>query len=174
MWIHSGSIEPSKVILAAGQRIHRRRTQLPGYLIDHINELILNEKYYDALKTSESTRRIEQEVIERVTNAVKSYQSVDRETMSGRDTEARVLTKAALKLLDCQKNWDAPRRNELLGRCPQVQSADLVDIPGGSIQAGESTARCCQKKYSSFESLYRQADFRYNGFSGETEARGHR
>jgi flagellar protein FlaF len=47
-------------------------------------------------------------------NAVKSYQSVDRETMSGRDTEARVLTKAALKLLDCQKNWDAPRRNELL------------------------------------------------------------
>jgi flagellar protein FlaF len=40
-------------------------------------------------------------------NAVKSYQSVDKETMSGRDTEARVLTQAALKLVDCQNNWDA-------------------------------------------------------------------
>jgi flagellar protein FlaF len=40
--------------------------------------------------------------------AVKSYQSVDKETMSGRETEARVLTQAALKLIDCQKNWDAP------------------------------------------------------------------
>jgi flagellar protein FlaF len=28
--------------------------------------------------------------------------------MSGRETEARVLTQAALKLIDCQKNWDAP------------------------------------------------------------------
>jgi flagellar biosynthesis activator protein FlaF len=40
-------------------------------------------------------------------NAVKSYQSVDKETMSGRETEARVLTQAALKLVDCQNNWDA-------------------------------------------------------------------
>lgn len=31
--------------------------------------------------------------------------------MSGRETEARVLTQAALKLIDCQKNWDAPDRN---------------------------------------------------------------
>ena len=44
-------------------------------------------------------------------NAVKSYQSVDKETMSGRETEARVLTQAALKLIDCQKHWDAPDRN---------------------------------------------------------------
>ena len=40
-------------------------------------------------------------------NAVKSYQSVDKETMSGRETEARVLSQAALKLVDCQNNWDA-------------------------------------------------------------------
>jgi flagellar biosynthesis activator protein FlaF len=40
-------------------------------------------------------------------NAVKSYQSVDKETMSGRETEARVLTQAALKLVECQNNWDA-------------------------------------------------------------------
>jgi flagellar protein FlaF len=43
-------------------------------------------------------------------NAVKSYQSVDKKTMSGRETEARVLTQGALKLIDCQKHWDAPDR----------------------------------------------------------------
>jgi flagellar biosynthesis activator protein FlaF len=47
-------------------------------------------------------------------NAVKSYQSVDRETMSGRETEARVLTQGALKLLDCQKHWDAADRKNRL------------------------------------------------------------
>lgn len=47
-------------------------------------------------------------------NAVKAYQSVDKETMSGRETEARVLTQAAMKLIDCQKNWDTPNRNRLL------------------------------------------------------------
>ena len=47
-------------------------------------------------------------------NAVKSYQSVDKETMSGRETEARVLTQAALKLIDCQKNWDMPGRDAQL------------------------------------------------------------
>ncbi len=31
--------------------------------------------------------------------------------MSGRETEARVLTQAALKLIDCQKKWDAQDRN---------------------------------------------------------------
>jgi flagellar protein FlaF len=34
--------------------------------------------------------------------------------MSGRETEARVLTQAALKLMACQKNWDAPDRNAQL------------------------------------------------------------
>ena len=47
-------------------------------------------------------------------NAVKAYQSVDKETMSGRETEARVLTQAAMKLIECQKNWDTPNRNRLL------------------------------------------------------------
>lgn len=47
-------------------------------------------------------------------NAVKSYQSVDKETMSGRETEARVLTQAALKLMDCQRNWNAPDRKTRL------------------------------------------------------------
>jgi len=47
-------------------------------------------------------------------NAVKSYQSVDKETMSGRETEARVLTQAALKLVDCQNNWDAEDNKQRL------------------------------------------------------------
>jgi len=34
--------------------------------------------------------------------------------MSGRETEARVLTQGALKLIDCKKNWDAPDRNSRL------------------------------------------------------------
>lgn len=47
-------------------------------------------------------------------NAVKAYQTVHKDTMPGRETEARVLTQGALKLLDCQKNWDAADRNARL------------------------------------------------------------
>lgn len=47
-------------------------------------------------------------------NALKSYQSVDKETMSGRETEARVLTQGALKLVDCQNNWDASNLKQRL------------------------------------------------------------
>ncbi len=47
-------------------------------------------------------------------NAVNAYQSVDKKTMSGRETEARVLTQGALKLLECQKNWGAPDLNKRL------------------------------------------------------------
>ena len=37
--------------------------------------------------------------------ALKAYESVNKSTMSGRDVEAEVLTKAALKLKDCQEQW---------------------------------------------------------------------
>jgi flagellar protein FlaF len=49
-----------------------------------------------------------------LSNAVKAYQNVDQKTMSGRETEARVLTKGAQKLIDCQRNWDAIDRNARL------------------------------------------------------------
>jgi len=39
-------------------------------------------------------------------NALATYQAVERETISGRETEARVLTEGALKLQNCQSNWD--------------------------------------------------------------------
>ena len=38
-------------------------------------------------------------------NAFKNYQDVEKATISGRETEARVLTQAAIKLQLCQKNW---------------------------------------------------------------------
>lgn len=49
-----------------------------------------------------------------LSNAVKAYENVNKETMSGRATEARVLTQAALKLIECQRSWDLPHRNTLL------------------------------------------------------------
>lgn len=47
-------------------------------------------------------------------NALAAYQEVERETLSGRETEARVLTKGAQKLQDCQKNWDREDRDSML------------------------------------------------------------
>ena len=47
-------------------------------------------------------------------NPVKAYQDVEKATISGRETEARVLSKAALKLKDCQDNWDAVDRDAKL------------------------------------------------------------
>ena len=46
--------------------------------------------------------------------ALNAYKSVEKTTVSGRETEARVLTEAALKLRMCQKKWDAGNRSELL------------------------------------------------------------
>jgi flagellar protein FlaF len=46
--------------------------------------------------------------------AINAYKSVEKTTVSGRETEARVLTEAATKLRSCQKNWDSGNRKELL------------------------------------------------------------
>lgn len=51
-----------------------------------------------------------------LSNAVKAYETVSRETMSGRETEARVLTQGALKLIECKNSWNSPDRNALLDR----------------------------------------------------------
>ncbi|MGQ9646095.1 MAG: flagellar biosynthesis regulator FlaF [Thermodesulfobacteriota bacterium] len=47
-------------------------------------------------------------------NQLKSYETVSKTTMSGRELEAAVLTKAALKLKDCQDNWGAEDRDAKL------------------------------------------------------------
>ena len=46
-------------------------------------------------------------------NTLKNYQEVEKATLSGRETEARVLTKAAQKLLDCQRRWKDGQFEEL-------------------------------------------------------------
>lgn len=47
-------------------------------------------------------------------NAVNAYKQVDKATISGRETEARVLTEAALKLKRCQDNWSGPNNESQL------------------------------------------------------------
>lgn len=46
--------------------------------------------------------------------AINAYQTVEQATLTGRDAEARVLTKAAQKLKACQQQWDAPNLKEML------------------------------------------------------------
>ena len=47
-------------------------------------------------------------------NQLHAYNTINRATMTGREIEAAVLTKAALKLRECQKSWDAADRKERL------------------------------------------------------------
>jgi flagellar protein FlaF len=42
--------------------------------------------------------------------ALNAYKSVEKATVSGRETEARVLTEAALKLRACQRQWNEQSR----------------------------------------------------------------
>lgn len=67
-------------------------------------------------------------------NSLDAYQMVENATISGRETEARVLTKAALKLKYCRDNWEAENRrekmNEALTYTQRVWSllqGDLLD-----------------------------------------------
>lgn len=47
-------------------------------------------------------------------NAVRAYETVSKMTMSGREIEAAVLTKAARKLKACQEHWDTAHRDDML------------------------------------------------------------
>ncbi len=47
-------------------------------------------------------------------NPVETYNAVNKATMSGRETEAEVLSRAALKLKECQSNWHADDREKKL------------------------------------------------------------
>jgi len=46
--------------------------------------------------------------------AINSYTSMQKETLSGRELEASVLTRAGLMLKQVQENWAAPERGEKL------------------------------------------------------------
>ena len=45
---------------------------------------------------------------------LQTYETVNKTTMSGREIEAAVLTKAACKLRECQQNWDCEDREQKL------------------------------------------------------------
>ncbi len=45
---------------------------------------------------------------------LETYRNMQKATLKGRELEAEVLSKAALKLKFCQNNWEAPNRDELL------------------------------------------------------------
>ncbi len=47
-------------------------------------------------------------------NAYETYEAVNKATVSGRDLEATILTKAARKLKACQDNWQSANLNEKL------------------------------------------------------------
>ncbi len=47
-------------------------------------------------------------------NPLEAYKTIEKKTMSGRETEARVLSQAAIKLKDCQENWRAEDRDDKL------------------------------------------------------------
>lgn len=45
---------------------------------------------------------------------LEAYKTVQSNNMSGREIEAAALTRCALMLSNCQQNWDAPDREEVL------------------------------------------------------------
>lgn len=47
-------------------------------------------------------------------NPLDAYQSVEKSTLSGRELEASVLNKAALRLQEVQQRWSTPEHEELL------------------------------------------------------------
>lgn len=46
--------------------------------------------------------------------SLRAYETVGKATHTGREIEAAVLTKAAVKLKQCRDNWNAPNRDEKL------------------------------------------------------------
>lgn len=51
---------------------------------------------------------------------LEAYRKVQNSNMSGREIEAAALTRCALMLSDCQKNWDAPDRDEELAKALRI------------------------------------------------------
>jgi flagellar protein FlaF len=45
---------------------------------------------------------------------IEAYKAVQKTTMSGREIEASALAQAARMLTECQSNWDAPDREDIL------------------------------------------------------------
>ncbi len=51
---------------------------------------------------------------------LETYKRAQSNNMSGREIEASALTRCALLLSDCQKNWDAPNRDHNLSEALRI------------------------------------------------------
>jgi flagellar protein FlaF len=47
-------------------------------------------------------------------NPLDAYQTIEKDTLDGRELEASVLMRAAARLAEVKGNWSSPNRNELL------------------------------------------------------------
>jgi flagellar protein FlaF len=54
------------------------------------------------------------------TKQLDAYRTGQNTNLSGRDIEAAALTRSALLLSDCQKNWDAPDRDATLAEALRI------------------------------------------------------
>ena len=61
---------------------------------------------------------------------LETYRNMQKVTLSGRELEAEVLSKAAFKLKFCQNNWNDPETRGIVGRSPQIQSENLDSFSG--------------------------------------------
>jgi len=66
---------------------------------------------------------------------LQAYETVNKATMSGREIEAAVLNRAALKLKECQNNWNSDDRDERLEAALQFNQQIWTIFQGELVKA---------------------------------------
>ena len=66
---------------------------------------------------------------------LQAYDTVNKTTMSGRDIEVAVLNQAALKLKECQENWDTDDRDERLNAALEFNQQIWSILQGEFVKA---------------------------------------
>ena len=66
---------------------------------------------------------------------LQAYETVNKTTMSGREIEAAVLNQAALKLKNCQDNWDTDDRDERLNAALEFNQQIWSIVQGELLKA---------------------------------------
>ena len=66
---------------------------------------------------------------------LQTYETVNKTTMSGREIEVAVLNQAALKLKECQENWDTDDRDERLNAALEFNQQIWSILQGEFVKA---------------------------------------
>ena len=66
---------------------------------------------------------------------LRAYETVNKTTMSGREIEATILNQAALKLKECQDNWDTDDRDERLNAALEFNQQIWSILQGELVKA---------------------------------------